>query len=341
MAQYTHELRRYIDSFSQYSSKPLSIKERINIGQPHLFDFDYPFFDESKRKDFERKWIRRFYMTEVGFETIELFKFHLENWMNEKMPYYNQRFESELIKFDPLKNTEMQRDKTKSIDGSRNDDVTTTGNKNGTFHIDTKENGSFDTQTANDNESKGNNSGTMSSDGTVDNNGTSKNDETGTKKGNNSNTSDGTNFARVLEEETPDGRLDITTEDGKGIIRYASKINENTGKDHNQENINIDENTSKNSTGETTDKSVTHDEANTKSASDSESHDVGKATGTNGTIGNKNGKTNEKFNENENYVGKIGVETYSEMLTKYRETFLRIESEIYDECRKDLFMLVY
>jgi len=35
------------------------------------------------------------------------------------------------------------------------------------------------------------------------------------------------------------------------------------------------------------------------------------------------------------------VETYSEMLTKYRETFLRIESEIYDECRKDLFMLVY
>jgi len=327
MAMYSIELRRYIDSFSQYQYPRPSIKEKIDIGQPHLFDFDYPFFDESKRKDFERKWIRRFYMTEVGFETIELFKFHLENWMNEKMPYYNQRFESELIQFDPLKNTEMTREK---------DHI-----KDGTSNLDSKEDGQFETHTANDNETHVVGTGSMTSDGTVDNNGTSKNDETGTKKGNNTNTSDGTNFTRTLEEDTPDGRLDITTEDGKGIIRYASKISENTGKDHNQENISIDENTSKNATGETTDKSVSHDEANTKSASDSESHDVGKATGTNGTIGNKNGKTNEKFNENENYVGKIGVETYSEMLEKYRKTFIRIEEEIYEECRKDLFMLVY
>lgn len=327
MALYSDELYNYIDHFSQYDYPPKSIKEKIEIGTPHLFDFDYPFFDESKRKEFERKWVRRFYMTEIGFETIELFKFHLENWMNEKMPYYNQRFKSELIEFDPLKNTEMTRKKDHLKDGTSN--------------LDSKEDGQFETHTANDNESKASSTGNMISDGTVNNNGTSKTDETGTKKGNNSNTSDGTNFTRVLEEDTPDGRLDITTEDGKGIIRYASKINENTGKDHNQENISIDENTSKNGTGETTDKSVTHDEANSKTDSNSESHDVGKATGTNGTIGNKNGKTNEKFNENENYVGKIGVETYSEMLTKYRETFLRIESEIYDECRKDLFMLVY
>jgi len=352
---YSHQLRRFIDSFSQYSETPKSIKEKIEIGTSHLFDFEYPFFDESKRKDFERKWVRRFYMNEIGFETMELFKFHLENWMNEKMPYYNQRFESELIEFDPLMNTIMDRSKDKKLDGTRNDNIDTTGNKNGTFHIDTKDNGSFETNTQNDGTTHNETTGNVVSDGTIDNNGTSKTDTSGTKKGNNKNTSDGNDFARVLEEDTPDGRLDITTEDGKGIIRYASKINENTGKNHNEENISIDENTTNNVDGTTTDKSVTHDEANSKTNSDGTSKDVGKANGTNENSGFQDGinkedtsgnskldqKTNQTANEKENYIGKIGVETYSEMLMKYRETFIRIESEIYEECRKDLFMLVY
>jgi len=355
MALYSDELYNYIDHFSQYDYPPKSIKEKIEIGTPHLFDFDYPFFDESKRKEFERKWVRRFYMTEIGFETIELFKFHLENWMNEKMPYYNQRFRSELIQFDPLMNTVMDRTKDHTTDGTRNDNIDKVGNKNGTFHIDTKDNGSFETNTQNDGTTHNETTGNIVSDGTIDNNGTSKSDTTGTKKGNNKNTSDGNDFARVLEEDTPDGRLDITTEDGKGIIRYASKINENTGKNHNEENISIDENTSSNTNGNTTDKSVTHDEANSKTTSDGTSKDVGKANGTNENSGFQDGrnnedttgnqkldqKTNETGNMKEHYLGKIGVETYSEMLNKYRETFIRIESEIYEECRKDLFMLVY
>ena len=327
MALYSIELRRYIDHFSQYDFPRPSIREKIEKGRSHLFDFDYPFFDESKRKEFETKWIRRFYMNEIGFETIELFKFHLENWMNEKMPYYNKRFESELIKFDPLMNTVMDRTKDHS--------------KDLTTRLDSKENGSFETHSANDNETHVVGTGSMINDGTVDNTGTSKTDTIGTKKGNNKNVNDGTNFARTLDEDTPDGRLDITTEEGKGIIVSASKINEVTGKDHNDETITIDENTSSNTTGNTTDKTISHDEASSKTATDSESHDVGKITGTNETTGLKDGKNNEIGNEKEHYVGKIGVETYSEMLMKYRETFLRIESEIYEECRKDLFMLVY
>lgn len=355
MSLYSIELRRYIDYFSQYDYPQKSIKEKIEIGTPHLFDFDYPFFDESKRKDFERKWVRRFYMTDIGFETIELFKFHLENWMNEKMPYYNQRFKSELIEFDPLMNTIMDRTKDKNVDGTRKDNVDTIGNKTGSFHTNTKDNGEFETHTANDSESKSNGTGKITSDGTVDTNGTSKTDTTGTKKGNNKNTDDGTSFARTLDENTPDGRLDITTEDGKGIIRYASKINEVTGKTHDNQTISIDENTTSNVDGSTTDKTTSHDESNSETSSTGETHDVGKATGTNENIGTKDGTTNEdqtgnskldqttnqKGNEKEHYLGKIGVETYSEMLMKYRETFIRIESEIYDECRKDLFMLVY
>ena len=50
MADYTIELRRYIDSFSYGSS--LSRKEQMDIGLKHLFDFDYPFFDETYRETF-------------------------------------------------------------------------------------------------------------------------------------------------------------------------------------------------------------------------------------------------------------------------------------------------
>lgn len=355
MAMYSIELRRYIDSFSQYQNPRTSIKEKIEIGRPHLFDFDYPFFDESKRKDFERKWIRRFYMTEVGFETMELFKFHLENWMNEKMPYYNKRFKSELIQFDPLMNTVMDKQKDHSKDGKRNDVIDETQNKDGTFHIDTHDEGKFQTNTTNDGTSHNEGTGNVVSDGTVDGKTDKTVEDIGSKKGNNKNTTDGTNFARILEEDTPDGRLDITTEDGKGIIRYASKINENTGKDHSEEIQSIDESTKKNGLDNTIEKTTSHDEANSKTTSDGTTKDVGSATGTNENNGFQDGrnnenkvgnsqldqKTNEVGNQNEHYVGKIGVETYSEMLQKYRETFIRIESEIYDECRKDLFMLVY
>lgn len=353
IAQYTIELRRYIDSFSQYQYPPLSVKEKINVGHPHLFDFDYPFFDESKRKDFERKWIRRFYMTEIGFETMELFKFHLENWMNENMPYYNQRFESELIEFNPLMNTKVQKNKDYTKDGKRDDNIDTTGNKNGTFHIDTKDNGKFNTDTVNDGTTHNETSGTMTSDGTVDQNGTTKNDETGTKKGNNKNVQDGKSFDRNVTADTPDKRLQISNDDVNPQLTYASNIKENIGTTHNNEDITIDENTTKNGTGETTDKTVSHDEAKSNTTSDGTTKDVGNANGTTENSGFTDGRNNEdtignsKLDRKENEIGnskefidgKIGVETYSEMLEKYRDTFLRIEKEIYEQCRAELFML--
>ena len=103
MADYTIELRRYIDSFSYGSSLPR--KEILDKGRRQLFDFDYPFFDENYRETFETHFVTHFYMREIGFETIGLFKMRLEDWLNLNMPYYNQLFLSEKITFDPLTNT--------------------------------------------------------------------------------------------------------------------------------------------------------------------------------------------------------------------------------------------
>lgn len=56
------------------------------------FDFglqDYPIFDENYRTHLNDMILKHYYMSEIGFETAELFKQYLNNKMNEIMPYYN------------------------------------------------------------------------------------------------------------------------------------------------------------------------------------------------------------------------------------------------------------
>ena len=197
MASYTMLLRTYIEMWSQ-NEKDLSIRERIEIGRKKLFDFDYPFYvdDPQEKKEFETRFIRHFYMKEIGFETEGLFKFHLETWLITNMEYYNKLYESSLLEYNPLENFRVTTKREIENKMLRKDVRDTTQN------------------------SSVKDSGTFSNDGSS----TGKN----TSKGSNTNDS----FNRNLKSDTPDGRLGITTKDGQGVIEYASNINEDveTGK---------------------------------------------------------------------------------------------------------------
>lgn len=258
MASYTMELRNYIEMWTQDTDE-MKRSDRIEMGRPKLFDFDYPIFDQNYKKVFETKFIQNFYMSEIGFETEGLFKFKLENWLNINMPYYNKLFESELIDFDPLVNVKFDKTKGKTNDKTQTQSSETDGSSTGTSH-----------QT---------NSGTAT-----------END-----------------FGRNLESDNPDTRLTITTNDGSGVVEYASKIDETT------------QNNSKTSS----------------STSDGNSTENTNVTST------ANATVNEIEDVNENVTGKNSSQSFSKMLTEYRETFLRIEKDIFTEMRKELFMLVY
>lgn len=65
-------------------------KQKIEEARGFIFNFDYPFYDESKRADFETQFIRHFYFREIGFETEGMFQFYLENYLNAYMPNYNK-----------------------------------------------------------------------------------------------------------------------------------------------------------------------------------------------------------------------------------------------------------
>ena len=61
-----------------------------------LFDFDYDFYNEEHKKDFEEKFINRYMFDEIGFETVSRFKHFLKEKLNRIAPYYNQLYQTEL-----------------------------------------------------------------------------------------------------------------------------------------------------------------------------------------------------------------------------------------------------
>ena len=57
-----------------------------------IFDFDYPFYNEERRKQFEQHFIDHFYFDEIGQETVARFKQRLKIKFNLIMPYWNKIF---------------------------------------------------------------------------------------------------------------------------------------------------------------------------------------------------------------------------------------------------------
>ena len=61
-----------------------------------LFDFEYDFYNEEHKKEFEEKFINRYMFDEIGFETVSRFKHFLKEKLNRIAPYYNQLYQTEL-----------------------------------------------------------------------------------------------------------------------------------------------------------------------------------------------------------------------------------------------------
>ena len=62
----------------------------------------YPIFDETYRASLNYKIIHHYWYREIGVESIDAWLYNLAAQMNEMMPFFNQYYLSEQIKFDPL-----------------------------------------------------------------------------------------------------------------------------------------------------------------------------------------------------------------------------------------------
>lgn len=89
MARYTTELRNLIENGVD------------------IFDFNYPFYDETKRAKFQEDFKHRFYFREIGVETVDRFKWEMRDVFANIFPYYNKLFEAAQIEYSVLDNYKL------------------------------------------------------------------------------------------------------------------------------------------------------------------------------------------------------------------------------------------
>lgn len=146
MSKYTTEVRFICETSAglEESEGYNSIQTILDNSRDKIFDFDFPIFDEAYRPVLENKILKHYYTREIGAESVGLWKLWLDTRLNEIMPYYNQLYASELIKFNPLYDIDLTT--THNKEDNRNDTINETenkeGNKDTTFHSNTHETGS-------------------------------------------------------------------------------------------------------------------------------------------------------------------------------------------------------
>lgn len=128
MSKYTTELRYICESvIGLDESKGYgNVNDIITQARPLIFDFEYPIFDENYKGVLETKILKHYYTREICAETYGLWKLFLDRKLNEIMPYYNQLYESELLKFNPFIDTNL------IINNSRNRNENNIRNSSGT-----------------------------------------------------------------------------------------------------------------------------------------------------------------------------------------------------------------
>lgn len=101
-----------------------TIRQLIN----NDFDFglkSYPIWNETYRDTLNQKILNHYYENEIGFETANLFKFYLNNKLNEIMPYYNELYKKQEI---ALENAMYNVDLHETSNRLNNNEINTSSN---------------------------------------------------------------------------------------------------------------------------------------------------------------------------------------------------------------------
>ena len=147
----------------------------------HLSVDYYPIYDEKHRAELNEKIIRHYALREIGQETAQQFVFYLGVTMAEIMPYFNERYKTLDMEYNPLQSVDMTTDSengsesqssskasstqdSTSSSSSKSDNASTTTSKS--FDSDVPQTGvvgDFARYASHANESQADSSGTASS----------------------------------------------------------------------------------------------------------------------------------------------------------------------------------
>lgn len=141
MSKYTMTIQEYIQGVALSDAGrvnvppymfPVIIEEMSEediheIGRT-LFPSNFPIYNESERTNFMDAFIDHFYFYEIGQETIARFKWVLKDFLNTRMPYYTQLYQSQLTSLEEaMKNYDLEKEETNEGTAETNTTGKTTG----------------------------------------------------------------------------------------------------------------------------------------------------------------------------------------------------------------------
>lgn len=127
MSHYTTTVRAICETVAGLNSEVGydDVAQVLNASWDKIYD-EFPIFEESHREILCKKILRHYYMDEIAFETVGLWKMALNTKMNEIMPKYNELYSISASITNPLYNKNV----VKEFTGNVTDDKTSTRTDN-------------------------------------------------------------------------------------------------------------------------------------------------------------------------------------------------------------------
>lgn len=300
---------------------------------------NYPIFSESHRKELNEKIVNHFRYREIGYETIHQFIFALNRKMFEIMPFYNQLYESEELEISALTNYSYDEISKKTGNDLLEKTGTDTNKQTGdSTRTDTG------TQT---NEQTGTDKQTFEDVKNKTTYGSSENENTTTTsdvRHGQTTTTEGTDTSKRVHSDTPQGMLSANFPESANYASDADVTKNTNANTVSQGGTDSTSGTVKGTKGRTgSDESIqsgdivtTHD---TQGKLTNELTSKNEFNVDNSITYGSNAKQNYDNQLSTNKKGYQGISP-SELLQKYRDTFLNIDMLVISEL-EELFISIF
>lgn len=108
MAEWTMTVRSVCETLAGNIVSDISnFQSVISAAAPKVFNFNFPIFDESHRKELEEKILLWYYDREIGFRTVGRWQLGLAQYLNRIMPYYNEMYKTTSVSYDMLNDVNL------------------------------------------------------------------------------------------------------------------------------------------------------------------------------------------------------------------------------------------
>ena len=105
MSEYTTMVKDLVRDYSVSVDNGLTdIDTKLDKAREYIFDFNYPVIDEATKKRIEIAILKHYYMREIAFESVGIWKIKLNDRLNLIMPRYNALYNKQDLNLSPYVN---------------------------------------------------------------------------------------------------------------------------------------------------------------------------------------------------------------------------------------------